>query len=78
MEGPKTIPLNDGTSRAATYISVKVKSELEQLIQLGKIIPDWDYYADYVVSKATPIFTAMRWNMTPVFLNPNQTSLEDW
>tara|TARA_R110002020_G_scaffold120162_2_gene273894 strand:- start:3885 stop:4709 length:825 start_codon:yes stop_codon:yes gene_type:complete len=78
LSGPTTIPLNDGTSRAATYVSVKEKTELLSLLADGLVSVDNDYYANYCINKAEPIFKAMGWSMYGIYVDPKQKTLEDW
>ena len=78
LSGPKTVPLNDGTSRVATYISVKEKNELLPLLDEGKIEIDYEYYAGYCINKAEPIYKAMGWDMYHIYADPKQKTLEDW
>ena len=78
LSGPKTIPLNDGTSRPATYVSVKEEKELLKLLEDGVIEVDCEYYAEYCVKKAEPIFKAMGWDMYHIYADPKQRTLEDW
>jgi len=45
---------------------------------LSSYTPDYRHYASSIISKAEPIYDAMGWDITQIYRDRKQSSVEDW
>ena len=63
-----------GKSTRPSYFSFLTEKDLEE----SPHSPDWRHYAESVLKKAAPIYSAMGWDLLAIKQDRNQSGLEDW
>jgi hypothetical protein len=58
--------------RTVEYISGVILADFKDCT------PDWAHYAQQVIDKAKPVYTAMGWDLSAIRTGRIQKSLEEW